>query len=203
MRRVQEVIPGVFHWTALHPRIHSEVSSYYLPEERVLIDPMKPPDGLAWFERFTLPPAEILLTNRHHYRQSSAFVDAFGCTVRCNRAGLHEFDRGQQVEPFDPGDELPGGIRVEEVGSICPDESALFIPRRKALACADGFVRYRSADVGFVPGSLMGDDAEEVKRGLRAAAGRLAELDVDNLLLAHGGPVVGGARDVLREIAAA
>lgn len=195
---MKEITPGIFHWTALHPRIKIEVSSYYLPEERVLIDPMKPSEGLGWFgEREA--PTEILLTNRHHWRQSGAFVDAFGCTVRCNRAGLHEFTHGERVEPFEAGDELPGGIVAHEVGAICPDESALFIPRWRALACADGLVRM-NGDPGFVPDNLMGDDAEEVKRGLRAAYGRLAELDVDHLLLAHGDPVVGGGRETLARI---
>ena len=43
------------------------------------------------------------------------------------------------------------------------------------------------------------DDPEQTKRRLRAAYERLLELDFDPLLLAHGDPVVGGARDALRE----
>ena len=196
---MQEIVPGIFHWTALHPRIKREVSSYYLPQERVLIDPMKPAEGLDWFTSQG-PPAEILLTNRHHWRQSGAFVDAFGCTVRASRAGMHEFTRGKQVEPFDPGDELPGGIVAYEVGAICPDESALHIPRRSAVACADGLVRM-NGEPGFVPDELMGDDAEDVKRGLREAYARLAELAPENLLLAHGDPVVGAGAETLERIA--
>jgi hypothetical protein len=196
--RVNEIVPGVFHWTAMHPRIKTEVSSYYLQEERVLIDPMKPPEGLEAFDR-AAPPAHILMTNRHHWRQSGAFVDAFGCTVHCNRAGMHEFTRGERVEPFEPGDELPGGVVAHAVGAICPDESALFIPRRHALACADGLVRM-NGEPGFVPDRLMGDDPEEVKRGLRDAYARLTDLDVEHLLLAHGAPVVGGGREVLERI---
>jgi hypothetical protein len=197
---VQEIVPGIFHWTALHPRIKIDVSSYYLAEERVLIDPMKPAEGLTWFEQHG-PPAEILLTNRHHWRQSGAFVDAFGCTVRASRPGMHELTHRERVEPFDFGDELPEGIVAHEVGAICPDESALFIPRRRALACADGLVRM-NGEPGFVPDGLMGDDPEEVKRGLRDAYARLAALDVDHLLLAHGDPVVGDGQATLERIGA-
>ena len=43
------------------------------------------------------------------------------------------------------------------------------------------------------------DEPEQTKRGLREAYRGLLELDFDLLLLAHGDPVVGGARDALRE----
>ena len=49
---MDEIVPGVFHWTTIHERIGREVSSYYLagPEGAVLIDPRVPDEGLAWFE---------------------------------------------------------------------------------------------------------------------------------------------------------
>lgn len=197
---MNEIGPGIVHWTARHPRIGVDVSSYLLPEERVLLDPMLPAGGIDAVEGFARPRA-ILLTNRHHYRDSDDFVAAFGCSVHCHRSGLHEFGPGTDVEPFDFGDELPGGIVAHEVGAICPDESALHVPARRALACADGLIHY-GGEPGFVPDDLMGDDPEEVKDGLRGAYARLAELDVENLLLAHGKPIVGGAREVLARIGA-
>src|SRR5208282_155887 len=33
---VREVLPGVFHWPAIHPRIHIEVSSYWLQDGGIL-----------------------------------------------------------------------------------------------------------------------------------------------------------------------
>lgn len=44
----------------------------------------------------------------------------------------------------------------------------------------------------------MGDDPEAVKDGLRAAYRGLLDLPWDTLLLAHGNPVVGGAKTALR-----
>jgi hypothetical protein len=64
---VREVLPGVFHWSAIHPRIHIEVSSYWYDDGAVLIDPLIPADvGLLWFEQRPTPPSAILLSNRHH-----------------------------------------------------------------------------------------------------------------------------------------
>jgi hypothetical protein len=191
-----EIAPGVWHWTALRESIGSEVSSYYLEAERVVIDPMVPPEGIHWFEARGAPEHAVL-TNRHHDRDAWRLRAAFGCTVHCIRNGLHELDGRGPVEAFEFGDEIPGGLIVHEVGAICPDETALHIPRHRALACADGVVRWRGGDrLQFVPDWLM-DDPEQTKQGLRDAYRRLLDLDFDLLLLAHGDPVVGGAQDAL------
>ena len=195
---VNEILPGVVHWTVQHERIGVDVSSYYLVRERVAIDPMLPAEGLAWFAERDAPTA-ILLTNRHHYRASGALVDAFGCTVHCHRAGLHEFSKGEPVEPFDFGAELPGGAVACKVGAICPEETALHFPAHRALAFADGLVRGADGPLGFVPDFLLGDDPASVKTGLLASFRRLLEFDADHLLFAHGNPIVGGGTSALRD----
>jgi hypothetical protein len=199
---VEEIAPGIWHWTAEHPRWGIVVHSYYLPEERVAIDPFASPAVLDRLEELG-PPTEVLLSNRHHYRSSGKLAERFGATVRCVREGMHEFTKGEAVEPFDFGDELPGGVVAHRVGAICPDETALHVPARRCLALADGAIRAEpGGPLGFVPDNLM-DDPERTKDGLRAAYRRLAdELDFDHLLLAHGEPFVGGGRDALRAFAA-
>jgi hypothetical protein len=201
---MQEVLPGVFHWPAMHPRIEIEVSSYWLEDGGILIDPLVPPDvGLQWFARRAARPAVILLSNRHHYRDSARFQDAFGCPVYCNRAGLHEFSRGEPVEGFDPGDTLPGGIAAHEVGELCPDESALYIQQSRAVVIADGIVRGgpqgQRGPLSFVPDSLMDDPPDTKRRLLDAYAGIVQDLEFEHLLLAHGGPLVGDGRAQLQE----
>jgi glyoxylase-like metal-dependent hydrolase (beta-lactamase superfamily II) len=196
---MRELSPGLWHWTVPHDRIGVEVSSYYLEPERVLIDPMVPPEGLEWLEQHGAPE-HILLTNRHHDRHAWRVRDAFGSTVHCVRNGLYELDGRGPVEAFDFGDELPGGARVYEVDAICPDETALHIPAYGALACADGVVR-RGEGLAFVPDQLM-DDPEDTKVALREAYRRLLELDFNTLLLAHGQPIVGGAKQALTQFAA-
>ena len=42
---VEEILPGVRHWTAVHPALGMEVSSYWLVPEGVVLDPMLPPQG--------------------------------------------------------------------------------------------------------------------------------------------------------------
>ena len=197
---VQEIAPGLWHWTARHEHIHMDVSSYYLLAERVLIDAMIPAEGLSWFDERGAPE-HVLLTNRHHDRDAWRLRDAFGCAVHCVRSGLHELDGRGPVEAFDFGDELPGGVIAFEIDAICPDETALYIPAHHALACADGVVRRPGRDeLGFVPDELM-DNPEETKAGLRDAYRRVLDLDFDLLLLAHGDPMVTSGKEALRAFA--
>jgi hypothetical protein len=202
---MDEVLPGVFHWPAVHPRIRMEVSSYWLEDGGVLIDPLLPGDvGLEWFASRSARPTAILLSNRHHHRDSARFRDTFGAPVYCNRAGLHEFSGGDPVEAFDPGDVLPGGVAAHEVGGLCPDETALYIPQNRAIVIADGVVRggpqEQTGSLGFVPDTLMDDPPGTKRHLLGAYAGLIDELDFEHLLLAHGGPLVGDGRAQLQAL---
>jgi hypothetical protein len=90
---------------------------------------------------------------------------------------------------------------VHGVGAICPDESALHVPAHRALALADGAVRWKpGGPLAFVPDYLM-DEPEETKDGLRESYRQIAALDFDHLLLAHGEPFVGSGRDALAAFA--
>jgi hypothetical protein len=191
---VEEIAPGLWHWRAFHPRIRTEVSSYYAAGDRTLIDPMVPEEGVGWFD--DRPPERIVLTNRHHYRGSDEFREVFHCSVLCHEAGLHEFEGGPEVDGFGFGDRLAPGIRGLEMGAICPEETALRIDVGDGfLAFADGLINY--GELRFVPDQLLGDDPEEVKRGLHTSLRRLLDQDFDGLLFAHGEPIVSGGREAL------
>jgi hypothetical protein len=202
-RPIREVLPGVHHWTAIHPRIKLPVDSYYIEPARVVLDPMVPREGLKWFEQRETPN-QIVLTNRHHLRHSERYAKAFGCPIRCSDAGLHEFERGPKVEGFAFGEELAPGITAYQLGAICPDDTALHIriADGEALAFADGLTRPRGGGLTFVPGFLMGDDPSPVRAGLRESLRRMLDLDFDNLLFAHGEPLIGGGKVALREFVA-
>lgn len=194
---MREILPGIHHWTAIHPRIRQPVSSYFVEETQLLIDPLVPREGLEWFER--RPPQQVVLTNRHHYRQSDRFAEAFDCIVRCSEPGLHEFEDGPHVEGFAFGDELAPGVTAVEIDAICPDETALHIAIGDGvIAFADALVRPGGCPLTFVPDFLMGDDPKAVKAALLDSLQDLLELPFDSLLLAHGEPLVGGGKHAIR-----
>ncbi len=195
---MNQLLPDLFAWTAFHERIEREVSSYFVAgETATLIDPKLPEGGIEAVGAIGRPQA-IVLSNRHHLRDSERLVEAFGCPILCHEDGLHEFaDGGPSVTAFRFGDELRPGVRALEVGAITPEETALHIDvGGGALAFADAIIRY-GGEIGFVPDPLLGDDPEAVKRGVRESVRRLLEHDFETVLFAHGDPIVRGGRTAL------
>jgi hypothetical protein len=196
---MEEIAPGLFHWTAYRDTIGMDVHSYYDAGSGTVLDPMVPLQGLEAFDGREV--ARLVLTNRHHYRDADAFRERFDCPVLCHEAGLHEFSGdGRPVEGFEFGDELAPGVRALEVGVLTPEETAVHIAHAGdgALALADCVIRGRHGELGFVPDELLGDDPQAIRHGLREALRRLAtEVEFDSLLLAHGEPVRRGARSAL------
>jgi hypothetical protein len=193
---MHEIAPGISHWTAKHPKHGLEVSSYWLPELKVLLDPVAVPGEVTEVE-------EIVLSNRHHRRDMLTAHERFGARIRAPRVGMHEFEEGDPVEPYDFEEPLAGGaITPYQVTELWPDDCALHIPSVRALALGDTASHYRD-ELALVPDEYMGDPEAEgkgIKEGLARCADRL---DFDHLLLAHGTPIPNEGRERLREFARA
>lgn len=199
---MNELQPGLLDWAAWHEPIGQEVHSHFHVASGTLIDPKLPLGGLEALERAGRPE-RIVLTSRHHYRDSDAIREAFGCPVLCHEAGLHEFEGGPVVQGYAFGQELAPGVRALEVGVLGPDETALHIAAGDgALTVADALLRGRHGELGFPPDEQLGDEPRAVRDGLRAAFRRLCEQEeFQTLLLAHGEPIAAGGRSALRTFA--
>jgi hypothetical protein len=198
---MHEIAPGYFHWSARHPRIGVTVHSYFVEPAGIVLDPILGEEGLDVLDG--VRPEKVVLTNRHHYRHAEAFADGFDIPVLVCEPGLHEVEGRPGVVPFAFGAEVASGVTAIEIDVICPDETALHIAHGSgALAVADGVMRDADGALCFVPDEYIGDDPAAIKAGLRDAYRRVAsEREFDLLLLAHGAPVVGGARELLLEFA--
>ena len=198
---MNEILPGVWHWTARHEKIGFDVSSYFVERAAALIDPMLPPDGVEAFRG--REPEVILLTNRHHYRHSHRFTEEFGCPVHCHEAGLHEFEGGPFVQGFAFGDDVANGVLALEVGALTPEETAFHVDAGAgALSFGDAVVNIPGSGLGFVPDEYIGDDPEAVKEGLRESFRRLLAHDFAALLVGHGAPMPTGGKAALIQFAA-
>ena len=191
---MRELAPGIWHWTAPHPNIGVEVSSYWIPGLKLLLDPLAVPDEVEDVEC-------ILLSCRHHVRDSIEAAERFDATIQAPRNGMHDYGDGTPIQPYDFGDPLLGGaVTAHQVGGLSPDETALHIPSVRALSIADGAIRYGDR-LDFVPDQYM-DDPEKDKADLKRGFAELSDqLDFDVLLLAHGTPYPSGGRDELRRFA--
>jgi hypothetical protein len=191
---MEEVTPGIRHWSAVHPT-GWVVSSYWLPGLRALLDPLEVPDEVE-------DVAHVVLTNRHHERSAFEARERFGAVVHAPGVGLHEFADDAPIEPYDFGEPfLDGAITAYQVTELWPDDGALHIPALDALAIADT-VLSGDGRLQWMPDYCFGD-VEAERQSIRAGLARLAaELDFAHLLLAHGAPLPGNGREALREFAA-
>jgi hypothetical protein len=99
---VKEVLAGIWHWTAPRESIGGkDVSSYYLASERVVLDPMTPPELPVrrpdWFR-----PEHALLTCRHHSRD----VWKLGLVPLVVEQGAHELEGRGEFGTYAWGEQL-------------------------------------------------------------------------------------------------
>jgi hypothetical protein len=196
----REILPGVLHWTTVHEGIDAPVSSHAVVPAGVVIDPRVPEGGFAALAGWSAP-RQVVLTSGHHARHAELFADHYGIPVRASRGAAERLGAALPVDVFADGEELAPGVRAIEIGVLSPDETALHLDVAEgAVVFADGIHRY-PGELAFFRDSLLGDDPEAVKAGLRAAFRTLLERRFDHLLFAHGDPVVGGGRAMLRAFA--
>ena len=199
---MNEVLPGVFHWSALHPKIRQVVHSHYWAPGETVIDPLLPDDSKPVLDELRdRGVQQVVLSNRHHWRSSSDLRDAFpDAPVLCNDRGLYEYaaDDGRDVEPFAVGSLLAPGMRALDVGGICDDDTGLLLDTAGGtLLFADALIVW-DGKLAFVPDWLLGDPAEDKRDMLSAFERLLDEQEFDNLLFAHGEPWINGGREALR-----
>ena len=195
---MEEVLPGIFHWTAVHPKIGLEVSSHFVSGSGTAFDPLLPDEGIEWFDGRDV--RRVILSNRHHLRHAEQLAERYGCPILCHETGLHEFEGGPEVEGFAFGDSVAADVTALEMDAICPEDTVLQIDAGGGvLLFADSLINY--GEVGFVPDNLIGDEPERVKERIRGRAAALAELDFTHLLFAHGAPLLERGREALAEVA--
>lgn len=191
-----EIFPGVFHWSVFHDPIRARVSSYYAEPAGIVIDPKLPEGGL---EELPGKPEQVVLTTGLHHRDAQQFADAFEIPIRASEEAVERLGGALEVQPFADREEIAPGVTALRVGKLCPDEGALHLAVDSgALAFADGVHHYGGA-LGFFSDELLGDEPDEVKRGLKDAYRGLLTRDFEHLLFAHGDPLVGGGRAALTD----
>lgn len=185
----------MYHWTAVHPSIGSRVSSYYVAPARAVIDPLEPEEG---WDSLPGPVEVILLTSGHHTRGSAELAARLRIPIRVSPEAAQRLRDDLAIEVQLPETEVAPGITSLHIGAISADEGAFHIAVGPgAIAFADGLI-HTGAELSFVPDQLIGDEPERVKRELAQAFRQLvAEWEFEDLLFAHGEPVVGDGRAAL------
>ena len=165
------------------------------PEGNVLVDPMPMCEhDLAHLVELG-GVAVIVCTNSDHTRAITALAERFGATVAAPAAERDGFPIHVDRWLAD-GDEVGGARVVTLHGSKTPGEVALVIG--DTLACGDLVRGHVGGRLNLLPDPKLADKAAAL-----ASVRRLAELDVDAVLVGDGWHVFRGGKAALQELAGA
>jgi hypothetical protein len=195
--QTSEVIPGVFHWIANLDESDYAVSSYYLAGSGIAIDPQLPASEID-----SLPGAvnQIVITSVWHVRSVVALAAASGAKVISIPelvTTLEDKARGLEVEPVPSGDELAAGVSIHRLGSGAYHEAVVYTAQAGGALIAGDALSVTEDDLGVISTEYLGDDPETVRSAIESDLRALLALEFDSVLVTHGGPVVGGAKERL------
>lgn len=194
---MREIVPGIWMWSWLSPPHGYNFNGHLIeqPDGNVCIDPVEPgPEGLADLARRGV--ARIVLTNRNHSRAANMVRARTHARIAIHPAdAAHARNEGAEIEDaFHAGDWV-GPLAVVAVPGKSPGEVALHWPARRILIVGDALI-------GNPPGScrLLRDAVMDDPPRLRTSVKALLDLDFDTLLVGDGEPIIGGAKDRVREL---
>jgi glyoxylase-like metal-dependent hydrolase (beta-lactamase superfamily II) len=186
---VEELRPGLWYWTAVHPTWHEHVVGSYAWDAGstlVLLDPLSPPslvDELADGKEVA-----TVLTCDWHDRNAPELVERLGAAVHAPAGGDGELE----ARHFEPDDALPAGLAAYP--ATHPGEAALWIAEAGALVVGDALIT--TDGVLAIPERWLpkGDSVADVRKRLAP----LLELPVELVLTTHGEPVRENGAEALR-----
>ena len=185
---VHDLAPGLWIWRLAYPDWRPEagwpelVTSTCVKSggEVALLDALAPPEGSEVWERLDArPPTMVVILKPDHVRDVDLFVRRYGARA----FGPWLFWRSNipqtELEPIEPGSELPGGLRALYDGRG-RNETPLWLPEQKTIVFANGMTAPE--------GELRIWGTPQIHRA-RPALRELLELPFEHVIVAHGEPV--------------
>jgi hypothetical protein len=190
MVELRDVAPGLWLWRQPHPDWHEglawepAVSSFFVESrgERIVLDALAPPPSAreVWDRLAATPPTVAVVLKPDHVRDVDLFVRWYGVRAFGPQLYFRGDAPGTELEWFEPGIELPGGVRALYDGRN-KLETPLYLPEQRALVFADG--------VTAPGGTLRVWDSWAHEQHALPALRALLELPFEHVLVSHGDPV--------------
>jgi hypothetical protein len=186
---VRDVAPGLWVWQVDHPDWSEDsgwprqVASVCVESggEVALLDPLAPPgDATEVWERLDArPPTLVVVLKPDHVRDVDLFVGRYGARAFGPWLFWHRNVPETELEPIEPGSELPGGL-VALYDGRGRNETPLWLPEQRALVFADGLTAPEGElRIWATPHDLRA----------RRALAALLELPFERVIVSHGEPV--------------
>jgi hypothetical protein len=187
---IRDVAPGLWLWRQPHPDWQDgndwepEVASFAVESRsaRALLDPLAPPPGAreAWERIEGFRPEALVVLKPDHVRDVDLFVRWYEARAYGPQLFWRDDVPRTELEPVQPGDELPGGLRALHDGRGAA-ETPVYLPEQRALVFADALCGLGGAlRVWATPWH-----EERTLPHLRS----LLELPFEHVLVSHGDPV--------------
>lgn len=194
---MHEILTGIFTWPWFSEPHGYNFNGHFIEHTagNLCVDPVEPSDeDLSELVRRGV--ARILITNRNHSRAANK--------IRAHtraRTAIHAADAAHaRKEGAELDDELKAGDKVGPFVVVgAPGKSlgevVLHWPERRILLVGDAVVGDPPGKCKLLPDKVVDDPARlrETTRGLLA-------LDFDILLVGDGAPILGAAKERLREL---
>jgi hypothetical protein len=190
MVELRDVAPGLWLWRVEHPdwRADAEwepvVASTCVESggEVALLDPLAPRGAATdfWERLDARPPTLVAVLKPDHIRDVDLFARRYGARTFGPRLFFRDDSPETQLEPIEPGSELPGGL-VAHYDGRGRDETPLWLPEQRALVFADAL----TAPAGELRVWATPWHEERALPALR----RLLDLPFEHVIVSHGEPV--------------
>ena len=211
---IEELTTDIRRWTAPHPEWRpriawaQEVACFAVTagDDLLLVDPLAPADEEPfWIELDRLVADSgarrlaVLITIHYHVRSAGLVYRRYRDRLDVSVHGHPSISDGRlgagvPLTPIEPGEPLPGGAEAFAIGKPRRRETPIYLPSARALAFGDAVVG--------VDGELRvwetSENREWYDQRFLPTLRPLLDLDLENVLVTHGPPVIGGGRDRLR-----
>jgi len=191
-----KISPGLVTWSVYSKEVKTDLFGHaHLHQDNlVLIDPVMPHTTRIWDQIIQMGnPNLIILTNGNHARDSRRIARDFHMPIAASAASIPSLG-------FKPDIILDGNFQIQGLRSInCPGagpgETALFSSKMNTLFLGDALINLPSTGLQFLPDKYCTDPKLN-----RKSLAMLLNFSYQNILMAHGIPLVGDARDKLRQL---
>jgi glyoxylase-like metal-dependent hydrolase (beta-lactamase superfamily II) len=187
---LRDVATGLWIWRLKHPRWEPDqgweplVTSTCVESrgETLVLDPLAPPAGATevWTRLDTHPATAVVVLKPDHVRDVDLFVRRYGVQAFGPRLFFRDDIPETELEPIDPGSQLPGGI-VALYDGRGRNETPLWLPEQRVIVFADAL----TAPGGELRIWATPWHEERALPALRA----LLELPFERIIVSHGEPV--------------
>jgi glyoxylase-like metal-dependent hydrolase (beta-lactamase superfamily II) len=187
---LRDVTTGLWLWRVAHPDWNPGVDWEPLVTstcvesggEVALLDPIAPPGDAdeVWARLDARPPTFLVILKPDHVRDVDVFARRCGARVFGPSLFWRDDIPDTDLEPIEPGSELPGGL-VALYDGRGRNETPLWLPEQRALVFADAL----TAPAGELRVWSTPWHEERVLPALRA----LLEFPFEHVIVSHGEPV--------------